>query len=78
MEEILWQKEQLGDHSPQELVDTLMYLIGLCFALRSDDNYRRLSHKSSQLQLVEPPNSTPYLLYREHVSKTNQGGLKHH
>ena len=35
MEEILWQKGLLGDHSPQVLVNTMVYLMGLCFTLKS-------------------------------------------
>ena len=78
MEEILWQKGLLGDHSPQVLVNTMVYLVGLCFTLRSGDDHRRLRHFSSQIQLAEPPNGTAYLHYKQDASKTNQGGMKHH
>ena len=39
MEEIFWKNGLLGDHSPQVLVNTLVYLMGLCFALRSGDDH---------------------------------------
>ena len=54
----------------------MIYLIGLYLAFRSGDDHRKLRHDPSQMQL-EPLNAAAYLLYREDVSKTNQGGIKH-
>jgi len=55
--EILWQKGLLSDHTLQVLVNTLVYLMGLCFALRSVGDHRRLIHYPSHVQLVEPPST---------------------
>ena len=46
MEDILWEKGLLEDHSPQSpqvLSDAMVYLIGFCIALRSGEEHRRFS-----------------------------------
>lgn len=73
-EETLWEKGLLGSHSPQALVDTMVYMAGLYFALRSGDEHRQL--KFSSIRLVEKPGCTPCLVYTEASSKNNPGGLK--
>ena len=76
-EEILWSRGLLGDSSPQTLIDTLLYLNGLHFALRSGKEHRTLT--LSQISIINPSETQPYytLRYSENVSKTNNGGLKY-
>ena len=74
-EDLLWKNGVLGSHSPQSLVDTMVFMSGLYFALRSGEEHRSLSFSS--VELVEKEGSIPYLIYTETVSKNNPGGLKH-
>ena len=41
-EEILWRMGLLGDTSPDILRDTIIYMCGLCFALRGGGELRGL------------------------------------
>ena len=71
----LWELRPLGDDNPQVLLNTVIFQVGLFFVLRSGSEHRRLRHNPPQIELHEPPGGRAYLLYREDVSKTNQGGL---
>ena len=73
MEEKLWESGLLGDHTPQVLVDTVLYLN---FAQRSGEEHRRLQYFPCQFSVVNPVGTAPYIMYCEDISKTNQGGLK--
>lgn len=75
-QECLWAKNVLGDQTPKSLLDTMVFMCGLFFALRSGQEHRTL--RLEQIRLVEPPDGKPaYLVYTENVSKNNPGGLKH-
>ena len=75
-EEQLWKKKILGDHSRKALLNTMIFMNGLYFALRSGDEHRHRRHYPSQIQLVEKPGERAYLIYREDISKNHPGGLK--
>ena len=72
----MWSKGILGSDTPTKLVHTVLYLIGIQFALRSRDEHRHLRFGlDSQLQFgIE--DGTEFLSYREDCSKTRQGGIK--
>ena len=72
-EEELWNKK---DHNPQALLNTVIFMVGLYFALRSGDERRQLHHSPCQIQLIEKLGERPYLIYTEDRSKINPGGLK--
>ena len=75
-EELLWRKGLLGDGNPQALVDTMVVMNGIYFALRSGSEHRQLRSDPCQIKLVERPGHRSYLEYTEDISKNRPGGLK--
>ena len=67
MEDILWEKKILGDHTPQALLDTVVFC---------GKEHRQLRAQPCQITIVEEPHQWPYLLYRETLSKNKPAGLK--
>ena len=63
----IWSKGLLGIPSPQSLVDMMVFMVGLYFALRSGQENRQL-HFSS-VTFVEKAGITPYFLYVESASR---------
>ena len=75
-EEQLWQTGQLDDHSPQALVDTMLFMHGIYFALKSGHEHRNLRFEPAQVDLVDRAGERAYVCYTEDISKNNPGGLK--
>ena len=75
-EDVLWEKGELGEHTPRALLNTIFYMTGLYFALRSGVEHRNLPFDQSQIEQVEREDEWPYLLYVEDCSKNRPGGLK--
>ena len=74
-EEQLWNSGLLG--SGQAPVDTMLYMYGVYFAFRSDEEHRQLRFNPCQIELVERTGQRSLILrYTEDVSKNHPGGLK--
>ena len=70
----MWEKKILGDDNPESMLNTIIYMNGLYFALRSGQEHRNLRHNPCQIQVVERDHN--YLVYTEDVSKNNPGSIK--
>ncbi len=77
-EDHMWKSRILGNDTPEKLVNTLLYLIGVHFALCVCDKYKNLKvGVYSQLKIkIDPHTNHHYLEYVKNHSKNNQGGLK--
>ena len=51
-EELLWERGILGDDNPQSLLDTMLFMNGLYFALRDRKEHRQLQHHP-QIELIK-------------------------
>lgn len=79
-ENLLWKNGILGEDEPEQLRNTVMFLIGLSFALRGGDEQHQLHALGFNPQITVKRNESgvKYLEYVEDMSsKANQGGLKH-
>ena len=75
-ENMLWDKGVLGESDPQTLLDTVLFLCEIHFALCSGQEHCSL--KLSQFELQTDEDGSSFLLYTENISKNNQEGLSHH
>ena len=73
-EEKLWIDGSLGSTSPQTLLDTIIFMCGMYFALRSGQEHRTLQH--DQIELKSSEDGKLCLVYTENTSKNNPGGIK--
>ena len=76
---LLWEKGEMGTHSPSSLLNSVFFYNGLNFVLRGGDEHRDL--KISQLQFEDnivdpsnPENLISCVKYIEHGSKNRPGG----
>ena len=79
-EEVMWQKNILGEDSPNKLRSTILFLLGINLALRAVDEHYQLRRympgKPSQLSLECNSKGVKCVVYREDTcTKTNDGGL---
>ena len=67
----------MGSATPRQLIDTLVYELGLHLCLRASQEHRDLEFgPNSQLSLYHDPNGTKYIQYIERCSKNKSFGIK--
>ena len=81
-EQTMWDKGVLGEHEPEILRDTVLFLVGINCGLRAGDEHHDLRRdapgKPSQFSFQRSENGDRCVVYTEDtVTKTNDGGLKH-
>ncbi len=78
-EEEMWKNGILGEENPIQLRHTVMYLLGLSFALQGGEEHQNLCAPGFNPQItVQKGKGHKFLLYQEdQKSKTNQGRISH-
>ena len=81
MERKLWEKGILGESNPDQLRNTVLFLLGVnCYLRAVEDHYnlrRDMPKESGQISFETSQRGIKCLVYREDsVTKTNDGGLK--
>ena len=77
----MWSLGLLGRHSPEVLLNAIIFMVGKGFALRAGNEHQALCSPpfSSQLELNRDDEGYWFIHYKEEAGfKTNKGGLKHH
>ena len=74
-EEKMWNEGILGDDSSQQLVDTILYLLGVHFGLRAADEHKSLKVDCQFKVMYDESVGLKYISYCEMTSKCNQGGI---
>ena len=76
----MWNLGLLGRHSPEVLLNTVIFLVGKGFALHAGKEHQALRSPpfDSQMELMRDEQGYWFIRYKEEVGfKTNKGGLKH-
>ena len=80
-EDFLWENGILGSENPEQLLETVLYLVGLNCALRAGKEHRALRSIpfDSQFEWIHDEVKGQYFIrYTEDLGlKTNKGGLRH-
>ena len=79
-EDLLWSLGLLGVHSPDVLLNTVVFIIGKGCALRAGKEHHALRSPpfASQFQFLHDESNNIFIRYSEEQGfKTNKGGLKH-
>ena len=77
-EDKLFQCGQLGDGDPQQLLNTVIYMVGLHFALRGGVEHQQLRRPGfrSQIEFKKDDSGVEHVVYFEDpLHKTSQGGI---
>ena len=77
----MWSSGLLGCSNPEQLLNTVVFIIGKGFALRAGKEHyclRSPSFENSQFKFQQDEDGVTFLHYTEDIGlKTNKGGLKH-
>ena len=80
VEDLLWKQNVLGEETPDQLQNTVLFLIGINCGLRAGDEHydlhRDSPNKPSQLTFKRNKDGVRCLVYSEDtITKTNDGGI---